>query len=297
MLYHRASDVDFALRDLPAIPRPRRVLLTTPDHFDVLYVINPHMEGNIGAVDRSAAVQQWQALRAAYESLSIPAEVMQGAEGLPDMVFCANQTLPYYDPTDGTRGVVISRMYAPERRDEVPHYERFFRQQGYAITHLPEGSGAAFEGMGDAIWHPGRYLLWGGYGIRTDCAAYDYLTEALGVTVLALELNDPDFYHLDTCFSVLDADTVLIYPGAFTAEGLALIEHVFAQVIEAPEDEARHRFACNAHCPDEEHVFIQQGCETTGRRLRNAGFAPVTLDTSEFIKAGGSVFCMKQMIW
>ena len=40
---------------LPAIPRPGRVLLTQPDHFEVAYVINPHMKGNVGDVDRARA--------------------------------------------------------------------------------------------------------------------------------------------------------------------------------------------------------------------------------------------------
>jgi N-dimethylarginine dimethylaminohydrolase len=90
---------------------------------------------------------------------------------------------------------------------------------------------------------------------------------------------------------------VLIHPGAFDDDGLALIHDLFERVIEAPEDEARELFACNAHCPDEEHVLIQRGCDTTTRLLRDAGFAPVELETSEFLKAGGSVFCMKLMFW
>jgi N-dimethylarginine dimethylaminohydrolase len=44
-------------------------------------------------------------------------------------------------------------------------------------------------------------------------------------------------------------------------------------------------------------VLIQEGCTETNARLSAAGFSPVPLDTSEFIKAGGSVFCMKQMVW
>jgi N-dimethylarginine dimethylaminohydrolase len=44
-------------------------------------------------------------------------------------------------------------------------------------------------------------------------------------------------------------------------------------------------------------VLIQEGCDGTVDRLRAHGFVPVELDTSEFLKAGGSVFCMKQMIW
>jgi N-dimethylarginine dimethylaminohydrolase len=188
-------------------------------------------------------------------------------------------------------------MHAPERQAEVPHFERFFESQDYAIRTLPDDVATDFEGMGDAIWHPGHYLLWGGYGFRTGRSAYDALSTMLDVPIVALKLDDPDFYHLDTCFSVLDADSVLIYPEVFTSEGRALIDHFFSTVIEAPEDEARSQFACNAHCPDGEHVLIQTGCSTTNQRLRRAGFTPIELDTSEFLKSGGSVFCMKLMIW
>ncbi len=296
MVYHRLTDLDFALEDVPVLPAPRRVLLTTPDHFDVQYVINPHMEGHVGAVDPAAARRQWEALRAAYERLGLAVEVVEGQAGLCDMVFCANQTLPYLAP-DGTRGVVPGRMRASQRRDEVPHVVAFFRGRGYHVERLPDDLDGDFEGMGDALWHPGRFLLWGGYGFRTDPGVYACLARRLGLRVLALALDDPDFYHLDTCFCVLDARSVMIYPGALRPEGLALIRRCFERIVTAPEDEARRLLACNAHCPDGRHVLIQRGCDETCRRLRRAGFLPVELDLSEFLKAGGSVFCMKQTWW
>lgn len=301
MLYRSPSEIDFRLEDLPAVPRPRRVLLTTPEHFDVQYVINPHMEGHVGGIDPREARRQWEALRRTYEALGIEAVTVPGAENLLDMVFCANQTLPYLlpeTPADGAqRGVVLSRMHAPERQDEVPHYERFFRSQGYHIERLPTSVAGDFEGMGDALWHAGRYLLWGGYGFRTDAGAYEQIAERLDVRVIALALHDPAFYHLDTCLSMLDEASALYYPAAFDADGLALLRHFFPTLVEAPEDEARQRFACNAHCPDGRHVLIQRGCDETAGRLREAGFEPVELETDEFLKSGGSVFCMKQMFW
>lgn len=301
MIYRTAADFDVTPADQPAVPRPGRVLLTTPQFFDVTYVINPHMEGHAGTIDRDAARQQWETLKAAYERIGLEPVVLDGAAGLPDMVFCANQTLPYHrvggDGANGERGVILSQMYAEQRRPEVPHYAGFFERNGYAVRALPESVGASFEGMGDAIWHPGRWLLWGGHGFRSSPAAYEAVADLLGVPVILLGLSDDDFYHLDTCFSVLDERSVLIYPGAFDDDGRALIERGFERVIEAPEDEARRLFACNAHCPDGTHVLIQEGCTATNARLREAGFTPVELDTSEFLKAGGSVFCMKQMIW
>ena len=278
------------------LPLPRRVLMTTPDHFEVAYVINPHMEGHIGAVDVARARVQWDGLRAAYERLGVEVSTLSGLHGLPDMVFCANQTLPAIGP-DGEHVAVLSRMHAPERRDEVVAYARFFESEGYRAQALDDDLPGTFEGMGDAIWHPGRRLLWGGYGFRTELAVYECLAETLGVPVLPLALHDPDFYHLDTCLCPLDERTALVYPDAFTDEGMTTIRAHFERVIEAPEDEARRLFACNAHSPDGETVLIQRGCTATNARLREAGYRVEELDTDEFLKSGGSVFCMKVMFW
>ena len=151
--------------------------------------------------------------------------------------------------------------------------------------------------MGDALWHPGRFLLWGGYGFRTDRAVYDHLAADFGFPVIPLSLTDPDFYHLDTCLAPLSESTALIYPGAFDEAGLTAVRGHFRHVLEAPENEARELFACNAHCPDERNVIIQRGCKETNRKLRDAGFEPVEVDTDEYLKSGGSVFCMKVMFW
>lgn len=296
MVYRQADQLDFTIETTPPMPLPRRVLMVSPDHFDVEYVINPHMEGHIGQVDRALARRQWEALRDTYRTLGFEVHVLDGVPGLPDMVFCANQTLPFLRG-DGERGVVLSRMHAPQRRDEVPHIARFFEQQGYALVSIPDEVPGSFEGMGDALWHPGHALLWGGYGFRTDQAVYEWLARELGVRVVALHLTDPDFYHLDTCLSLLDAGTALYVPAAFDEAGRTLLHRLIPNLIEVPEREARELLACNAHCPDGRHVLIQRGCTETVEKIRAAGFEPIELDTGEFLKSGGSVFCMKMMFF
>ena len=57
--------------------------------------------------------------------------------------------------------------------------------------------------------------------------------------------------------------------------------------------EAHALLACNACCPDGRNVLMQRGCERTGAALRAAGFTVRELETGEFLKSGGSVFCMK----
>ncbi len=295
MTIQTVDDLEFDIEDLESMPPPSAVLMTTPGHFDVSYVINPHMQGNIGSIDHEAAAEQWDALRAVYQAIGFDVSVVEGAPGLPDMVFCANQTLPYLTPS-GDRGIIASKMHAPERRDEVPHYVRFFTGLGYENLSLPSRVND-FEGSGDALWHPRRRLLYGGYGFRSDVRAYEFISDKLKAPVVLLDLNDPDFYHLDTCLCPLDEETCMIYPDAFDDDGLDLIYEMFDDVIEVPEVEARKHFATNAHCPDERHVIIPENCDETVDVLTEFGFLPIEVDTAEFIKSGGSVFCMKQMYW
>lgn len=296
MIYRSTGEIDFQLDDLPVLPAPGRILLTRPTYYEVVYAINPYMADQIGKVDVPRAQEQWNRLREIYQNLDYDLVIVDGAAGLPDMVFCANQTLPVV-AIDGSRHVVQSRMRMDERRDEVPYYREVFERRDYSVHEIPGQITGSFEGMGDALWHRGRRLLWGGYGLRTDVSAYGWLADRFSVPIIVLELDDPRFYHLDTCLSLLDRETALVYPGALTSEGRSVVERMFETIIEAPEDEAAELLACNAHCPDGTHVIIQEGCHRTSRELSAAGFTPVQVDLGEFLKAGGSVSCMKLMFW
>ncbi len=275
---------------------PGEVLLVTPDYFSVDYIINPHMEGNLGTVDKHKARWQWEVIRDKFRHLGFRVHELEGQPDFPDMVFSANQSLPCID-TNGTKQALMSIMHAEQRKEEVPYFEQWYRQHGYAVHYLDPQKITDFEGMGDAIWHFKKRLLWGGFGYRSSRQAYEVVSDTFHVPVVLLELVHPSFYHLDTCFCVLNSESVLIYPPAFTMEGLDLIHTAFPTVIEAPENEAVQLFACNACCPDGKNVIIQKGCHEVNKALKKNGFAFHEVDTSEFLKSGGSVFCMKLMLW
>ncbi|WP_244510159.1 dimethylarginine dimethylaminohydrolase family protein [Natronobacterium texcoconense] len=260
-----------------------------------------------GRVDTDRAREQWRTLKDAYERYATSVAVLDPAETwtaledgeysdedadavspahLPDMVFCANHGLA---TPDGT-GVVPATMATDERAGEPTHFAAWCDDRGYEVLDAPD---YRFEGTGDAIWHPEKRLLWGGYGVRTDQRVYDELADRLDATVLTLELTDDHYYHLDVCFAPLDASTVLIQPDAFTADGLATIRTVFDRVLEAPLEESRNGLACNCHCVDGETVLLGAGNPRTERVLSEAGFDPVPIPTDEFQKAGGSVCCLK----
>ena len=291
-----ADQIDFTVEERPSMPLPTEVLMVRPLHYSVDYVINPHMADQVGNVDKIEANNEWNLVRSLFDQIGINIHVIEDQEGLPDMVFCANQSLPYIDE-DGNEHVFMSIMHADERKDEVPYIEQWYRQNGYKIHYLDEDKINDFEGCGDAIWHTGKRLLWGGYGYRSSLEAYETISDTFDVPILALELVDESFYHLDTCLCVLDEQTALIYPEAFTDEGLEMISKIFDTVIQASKYEAEELFACNASCPDGRNVIIQQGCTDVNKNLRDNGFSVHEVSTYEFLKSGGSVFCMKMLLW
>lgn len=280
---------DFSVR-----VEPTDALLCEPSSFDIIDVKNPHMEGQIGAVDKEKASQQWRALREAIVKAGHRVRLVEPTPGLEDMVFTANPVLPGID-SKGDRVCLLSNMKHPSRKKEVAAHRKWFESRGYRIVNLsrPEWN---FEGQGDALWHPGRNLLWGGYGFRSVPEAYEEVGQIFESAVVLIRLVDEAFYHLDTCLCVISETVALYAPNAFDADGRALIEALFPDAIEVPQSEAKEGFACNALALGKT-VLIQQGNVKTTTELTQRGLNVVQLETSEFMKSGGSVFCMKMMVY
>ncbi len=295
-VFRNAEELPESLLDhLRPLDPPTGVLLCPPDHFRVVDVKNPFMEGQIGKVDRRKARRQWDRLKQVLTGLDLRVEAVTPLPDCEDMVFAANQTFVGLDES-GRRLCVPSRMRHPSRRREVPVFANWFRREGYQVVDLADED-EFFEGGGDAIWHPGRGLIWGGAGPRSQPSIYPRLAKTFGVPALLLELATERFYHLDTCFCPLDEFTALIHPPAFSPRSLKLIRSVFAHVIETTPQEAETAMACNAAVFPQRRVVIQQGAPRIKRELEAARFEVTEVETGEFLKSGGSVFCMKMSFW
>lgn len=298
VVFDRVSDA-IKFEQLESRVEPKRILLCDPKHFEVKDNKNPFMEGNLNNVDRELAVSQWNAIKHLYESLGSEVQVLDAVEGFEDMVFTANQVLPFHSQF-GKAQVLLAEMRHPSRQREVPYFAKWFESHEYGIHRLSDVHGGdsqlpKFEGQGDAIWHPNKNLLWGGYGQRTDQNAYELVAKIVESPVAKLKLAHPRFYHLDTCFCVLDEQSVMIFEPAFDAEGLALIRHYFKNVVSVPEVEANN-FVCNSVVIDK-RVLVQKGSPLTSAMLKELGFEVVDIDVSEFMKSGGGIFCLKMMIY
>ena len=259
------------------------ILMCPPKLYEVSYVINPWMQGNLGNSSRRRAVQQWEDLYAVLSGLA-DIHLVEPMAGSPDMVFTANAGL-------AREGVVaISSFYHPERQDEEQHFRHWFREAGYAVVDLPRET--PFEGEGDALFSVDGSRLWVGYGTRTLEASHDALQRLWGIEVTSLHLVDPRFYHLDTCFAPLEDGSVLYYPPAFDEASLEKIEAFYPpeKRIAVREEDALS-FACNAVNVGRTIVLncISAGLEEA---LRGRGFDVIQVQLDEFLKAGGAAKCL-----
>jgi len=250
-----------------------------PDHYGIEYEINPWMNRSLGAV-RALAFRQWQELHDTLESLGVTVESMVPQPDLPDLVFTANAGLVF-----GNR-FISSRFKHDVRARESPFFDAWFAAHGYAVEHLPEG--LFHEGAGDALFCGDS--LFAGYRTRSDAAAHQWVGAAFGVRVLPLELVNPRFYHLDTCFCPLAAGEALYFPDAFDVYGRKVLTSQVGHLIAVPEDEA-FRFGCNAVVVGKTVVHNSR-CPQLAASLVAAGYRSIEVELDEFLKAGGSAKCL-----
>ncbi len=262
---------------------PIRFLMCAPDHYDVDYVINPWMEGNIHKSSRDRAVEQWQKLFQLLKDHAV-VDLVKPELGVPDMVFTANAGLVLGDT------VVLSRFFHKERQGEEPYFKQWFESQGYTVHELPKD--LPFEGAGDALLDREGRWLWAGYGFRSELDSHPYLAKWLDIEVLSLRLVDERFYHLDTCFCPLDGGYLLYYPPAFDSYSNHLIEMRVApeKRIAVTEPDAA-TFACNAVNVGKV-VVMNLASPELKQRLGNAGFEVKETQLTEFLKAGGAAKCL-----
>lgn len=287
----------------PQMPAPTGLLMVTPDYFDVVDVKNPYMQDNIGNIRQETAVSQWKNLYNVFQQL-IDTEVItdvktvEGVKNLEDMVFCANPAIQWLSE-DGEPIVLLSNMQYERRQPEIYAFAQYFREQGVRLLQLPEN--IKIEGNGDLIPHPGKRALWMGYGYRTDKQVAELVADALQAHVIPLKLVSEHFYHLDTCFCVISPEHVAICKDAFDTESLQKIRAVFPFVYEIPLQEARQNFALNSLVMSSptgrRYGILPIGNPVLRQHLLDLNVSVIEVDTGEFIKSGGSVYCMKMFLY
>ncbi len=259
-------------------PSPR-ILMCPPDHYGIEYEINPWMKRSMASV-RDLAFAQWRELHGQLVNLGVTVEQMTPQPGLPDLVFTANAGLMF------NNRFFSSRFMHEVRARESPFFDAWFREHGFEVVHWPDGM--FHEGAGDALFF-GRSLF-AGYRTRSDVRAHQWVAEQAGVQVLPVELVNPRFYHLDTCFCPLDPERALWFPDAFDDYGKRVIQSNVPHLIPVIGEEA-NRFGCNAVVVGKT-VIHNSRCLRLAEQLQEAGYRSLSVELDEFLKAGGSAKCL-----
>jgi N-dimethylarginine dimethylaminohydrolase len=260
------------------LPTPR-ILMCRPDYYGIEYEINPWMNRQRQA-DRTLALAQWQALVDLLGGLGAQIELVPPVAGLPDLVFTANAGLIFH------QRAILSHFRPRQRQGEEEVFAAWFAEHGFQVVRPP--SEHFFEGAGDALFCGAT--LFAGYRIRSDIRSAQWLAQELGCEVIPLELVNPYYYHLDTCFCPLAPDAAIWYPPAFDAYGQRVITEFVPRLIAVADDEAR-AFACNAVVIGW-HVVTNTGCPRLHEELARWGYTPHQTPLGEFVKAGGSAKCL-----
>jgi arginine dihydrolase len=259
--------------------RQPRLLMCAPTYYGIEYEINPWMSRSRGSVTERAHAQ-WQRLYETLLSLGVQVELLEPQPGLPDLVFTANAGLIFKNT------FFSSRFRHEVRARETPYFDAWFAAHGFTVEHLPEDT--YFEGAGDALFCGPQ--LFAGYRIRSDVRGHQFLATAIGKQALPVELINPHFYHLDTCFCPLAPGEAIYYPAAFDAYGRKVLETNIPRLRAVTEPEAV-RFGCNAVVVGKT-VITNTGCERLDADLRAWGYEPIAVELDEFLKAGGSAKCL-----
>jgi arginine dihydrolase len=255
-------------------------LMCPPDHFGVVYEINPWMDRAVQP-NLDLARKQWQNLTSNLEDAGAAVEVLRPVASLPDMVFTADIGL-----IDEHR-FIMSHFRYPERQPEIRYGADWLRGRNYKVVELPLGAETSLESSDIRSFRD--YLL-AGYGFRTSLSAHAALAHLFQCEILSIKLIDPRLYHLDLSFCPLDDRKAIVAPAAWSRRSCGLIEKIVPEPLVLELDEAL-TFCANSIVVGK--TVIMPSCPArVGSLLEQWGFTVCVSPVSEFLKAGGAVHCM-----
>ena len=253
-----------------------------PEHFTVVYRINPWMDPAI-PTETALAVAQWDALYAVYRDLGFDIHLVDSIAGLPDMVYAANGGFVL----DGIAyGASFTHV---QRQPEGPAYMDWFGANGFDVR-VPLNVN---EGEGDFLL-VGEVIL-AGTGFRSDTDSHQEVADIFRREVVTLELVNPSFYHLDTAVAVLDPQpgfenpNIAYLPSAFSPASLAILQSRFPDAVIVTETDAAV-LGLNSFS-DGYNIVIADRATDFERQLRERGYNPIGVDLSELLLGGGGVKC------
>lgn len=276
-----------------------RILVCPPIYFEITW---EDLEKNAwqkknNQPDKDLALKQWADLIKIYRQLGVRIYTLEPKEGLGDMCFTANAAW-------GRNNIFVLANFQPkERQKETPYHAQWLIDHRMSVYFLPEN--LFFEGQGDIATLKESYIY--GYGIRNSLEAIDHIENIfrLRKQIVPVRLIDSRFYHLDLALHyVKKADAILYCPAAFDDYDLRKIERLKVKKLELDPEEiiqdfgnGSYNFLLNAVYVNQTEIFPwdvnhSEFPKKIQKFLEEEGVELITLNLSEFGRAGGSARCL-----
>ena len=217
-----------------------------------------------------------------------------------DQVYVANLGI-YLPHIKDENHIILSNFTSDPRKGEELVGEKYFNQMGYKTAISP----FKWEGEADLKYLYGNKYV-GGYGIRSDIKAYEWMEEQYGMDILKLEMVDEYLYHLDCSIFALNNNQTLVCTELFEEEELAEMEKS-TEIIDIDIDDAfcgltnsvrmGNMILCASNIAElkKSHEYYAgevHKIKTLEKICGDAGMEPVIFNLSEYMKSGAMLSCM-----
>jgi len=244
--------------------------------------------GKDRVINKDLAMKQWFDL---YTILSQNGLVylLPPKKGLQDQVYIANAGawLPH------CKTMIYSNFQAEGRSGEELELQNFLDNK---LINNARQNPYKFEGEPECKFIRDN-LYCGGYGIRTEKKALDWIEREFDADIIKLKETNPYLYHLDTSIFPLDEDNVLVYTNNFTRSENRELEKNF-NVIPVTEVDAYEgitnsirakEMILNASSNIRPETFKKN--EHLKEICNKFGLVPIFINLSEFEKSGALLSC------
>jgi N-dimethylarginine dimethylaminohydrolase len=217
-----------------------------------------------------------------------------------DQVYVANLGI-YLPHIKDENHIILSNFTSDPRRGEELVGEKYFNQMGYKTAISP----FKWEGEADLKYLYGNKYI-GGYGIRSNIKAYEWMEEQYGMDILKVAMVDEYLYHLDCSIFALNNNQTLVCAELFDEEELDEMEK-YTEIIDIDVDDALcgltnsvrlgNMIMCASNISEmkKSHEYYAgevHKIKTLEKICGDAGMEPVIFNLSEYMKSGAMLSCM-----
>jgi len=252
-------------------------------------------------IDRERYLTQFLDLYEILSGLSV-VYLAPTAKGLQDHVYFTNAGM--YLPHLNEDIFILSNFTAEGRAAETEFNKKWFELLGYKTIMPPY----KFEGEAELKYLRDN-IYFGGYGIRTDLRALQWIEENFGAKIIPVKETDPYLYHLDCSIFPLNKENIICYvDGVVKAAGRKILKSIekVANIFPVDRNDALCGI-CNSIRATEVVInaspieymkktdkYYEEERNKNDKLIkicRKVGLEPIFIDLSEAMKGGALLSC------